>query len=145
MAISHKATQRRSTKASRKKITLDNYLHMSKPKDYTLTISERLAAAKLFNEFKGSITQLAQINDDIKLIAMTKEEWDAVKVTKTPGKDKEGNPLETWNWDDEGTEKAISLGQESVEYLRAKIKAKSDSGELTLEDKGLVSLSEKIA
>ena len=114
-------------------------------KELTLTISERVAAIKLFDAFKGSVSQLTQIFDDIKAFIISKEEWEAANLTKTPGVDEEGKAVETWNWNDEGNEKVVTMGSESAQYLFNAIKAKSDASELTIADKALVSLLQKLS
>lgn len=109
-------------------------------KAVTFNISDRVAALKLFDEFKGNISALAAVFDDVKGLAVTNEEWEAAKLVKTPAG--EGN--EAWSWEDKDTEKEFTISDEGVEYLRAKIKAKSDAGELGLADKGILTLKDKI-
>lgn len=130
-------------KPEKVKIDLQTYLKKTMTKELQLTIGERIAAAKLFDEFKGSITQLAAVMDDIKGISITKEEWEKAGLVKTPtneGKD------ESWTWEDEGSEKAFAFSQEAIDYLNAKIKEKSEANELTLspEHKALVTLNKKL-
>ncbi|MDE2233753.1 MAG: hypothetical protein KGJ90_06660 [Patescibacteria group bacterium] len=122
-------------------------------KKYSLTISERIAAVKIFDEFKGSISQLSQILEDVKQLAITEAEWTKAGLKKTPTDDEIKNLTkeekekvsQVWNWKDEGNEKDVPFGEESLKYLRDKIKSKSEAGEVTLADKALITLSEKIA
>jgi hypothetical protein len=109
-------------------------------KELSLTIAERLAAVKLFDEFKGGLSQMAMILDDVKGFVVTPEEWEKSNLVKKQNAD----GTESWNWTDEGSEKAVTLSQESLDYLTGKIKAKSDAGELTLADKSLISLENKL-
>lgn len=109
-------------------------------KELQLTIAERLAAIKMFDEFKGGVTTLGAILDDVKGFAVTETEWEAAKLVKSKNEDNS----ESWKWEDAGSEKAVTLSQPSFDYLVAKIKAKSDAGELTLADKAVVSLEAKL-
>lgn len=109
-------------------------------KEFQLTIGERVAAAKIFDGFKGALSALSVILDDIKGIVVTPTEWDAAKLVKTPG----ANGTENWSWTDEGSDKAISLSVEAVDYLRKEIKTKSDANEITLQDKALIGLDKKL-
>lgn len=112
-------------------------------KTITLTIGERLATLKLFDAFKGSITEMAVVMDDIKKIAITAEDWEAAGRTVVPNPDGSG---ETWKWNeaDEKTWKEIGLGNESAAFLAKSIKDKSDKGEVTLADGALLSINSKL-
>lgn len=107
-----------------------------------MTIGERLAALRMFDAFKGSITQLASTLDDVKKIAITLDDWTAAGrvVTKNP----EGGESWSWNDDAEATFKEVELSSDAVEYLTTSIKAKSDSKEITIADKALISLNTKL-
>ena len=124
-------------------IDLQTYLKHTMSKELKLTIQERIAAAGIFDQFKGSITQLAAILDDVKTIAVTPDEWKAVNLVKTPV---EGG-RENWQWDpalDEQNAKTVSMSQEAADYLAKEIKTRSDEGTLSLADKGIVSLYKKL-
>ena len=109
-------------------------------KDYNLTIGERVAATNLFNEFKGKLSEMAAIIDDVKGFAVEQAEWDKAKLVKRPNPD----GTERWQWEDEGSEKSVSLSDPSRDYLTSKIKSKSEAGELTLADKPLITLQQKL-
>lgn len=51
-------------------------------KELSLTIGERLAAIKIFDAFKGSISVLATIMDDVKSFPVTDEEWKGADLKK---------------------------------------------------------------
>lgn len=51
-------------------------------KTVSLTIGERLAAVKMFDAFKGSISVLATIMEDVKFFPVTDEEWKNANLTK---------------------------------------------------------------
>lgn len=110
-------------------------------KKINLTIGERIAALRIFDAFKGSITELATIMDDIKVITVTQEEWDKAErvVTKV-----ENSEQWKWNEGDEKTWKEVELGTETISYLVKSIKEKSDKGEITLADAALISLNKKL-
>ena len=107
-------------------------------KNITLTIGERLAALKIFDAFKGSVTELVTIMDDVKALVITPEEWEKANrvVTKT-------EVGEQWKWDEavESTWKEIELQAASVSYLLKSITEKTD---VTIADIALISLSNKL-
>ena len=105
-----------------------------------LNISERLFALTSLNAFKGNLDTLAYILEDIKQFVVSDEEW--VKAEKT--EEKNGDQF-IIRWDDEkGGLKSIELNKETAKYLKDEIKKKSDSGELTLNDKAVVTLMTKL-
>lgn len=112
---------------------------MTEAKTINLTIGERLAALKLFDAFKGSITTLAGIMDDVKQFPVTAEEWTEANLVKTPNQD----GTENWKWD-EKVNKDVTLAAVTVQYLLEEINKKSDAGEVTLADMALLSLNEKL-
>lgn len=104
-----------------------------------LNLGERIAALKIFDDFKGNLSTLAVLIDDVKLFTVSEDEWKKAELVKTPTK--EGQ--ETWSWK-ENVEKEIEIQKESLAYLVAKIKEKSDAGEITLADIPLMSLEKKL-
>ena len=110
-------------------------------KSVTLSIGERLAAIKLFDAFKGSVSELAVILDDVKKLVITEEQWTAAgrTVTKT-------DQGENWRWDEkEENQLAMEFGAESAAYLLKSIKDKSDKNEVTIADVALISLNKKLS
>ena len=105
----------------------------------TLNLGERVALLRLFDAFKGSITALASILDDVKKVSITSEEWEKAKLVKTKGED----GVETWKWN-EIEETEIELSKEGIDYVKAEIKRKSDANEITLGDVSLLSLENKL-
>ena len=107
-------------------------------KNITLTIGERLAALKIFDAFKGSVTELVTIMDDVKALVITPEDWEKAKrvITKT-------GTGEQWKWDEavEATWKEVTLQAASVSYLLKSITEKTD---VTIADIALISLSNKL-
>ncbi len=69
---------------------------MAEAKTISLTIGERVAALKLFDAFKGSISTLSTLMDDVKQFPVTTEEWEKANLVKTPN----GDGTEQWKWDD---------------------------------------------
>lgn len=120
--------------------------HMS-TKTVDLTISERFATTKIINEFKGNLTQLSTLLDDVKKIAITEEEWKAANLVKTQLTDNAGNLTgqENLQWEDlEGQEKTIELDAATITYLTDEIKKRSDANEITVGDVALISLNKKL-
>lgn len=116
-------------------------------KTIELSISERVAASKIINDFKGNITTLALLVDDVKKIAITDEEWVEAELVKTPILDKDGQPTgnDNWQWKDkEGAEKSIELDTAIVTFLTDEIKKKSDANEITIGDVALIGLNKKL-
>ena len=145
-----RAAAERMTKAKeiipKAPIDVQTYLKKAMSKEFTFSLGDRVAMTNLFNDFKGSITQLAQISEDVKHVVITKEEWDKAEVKTIPaGKDKDGNDLIRQEWKEEGNEKKITLDGATVDYLRAQIKKKSDAGELGFADLNLVALDKKLS
>lgn len=107
-------------------------------KTIQLTIGERLAALKVFDAFKGSVTELVTIMDDVKSLVITPEDWEKAKrtITKT-------DTGEQWKWEeaDESTWKEVTLQAASVSYLLKSITEKTD---VTIADIALISLSNKL-
>lgn len=110
-------------------------------KTVSLTLGERLAAVRLFDLFKGSISVLSILLEEVKKFVINAEEWEKANLVKTPA----GDGTESWKWSEEGTDKDIEVQPETVEYLLAEIKKKSDAGEITLADVALVSLEKKLS
>ena len=110
-------------------------------KKVILSIGERIAAIKIFDGFKGSLATLAVLLEDVKPVAVSEEDWKKAELKKTPTAD---GKSEQWNWKEEGQEKEVTLQKESVDYLLAEIKRKSDTGEVTLADIALISLEKKL-
>src|SRR3990167_7953028 len=101
-----------------------------------LIISERIAVLAILNAFKGNLETMATILEDIKQIPVTEVEWKKANKKETVI----GNNTQ-WNWDDaKGGDKEINLQAPTVEYLKTTIKGKSEKGEITFQDKGLLTL-----
>ena len=113
---------------------------MADPKTVNLTIGERIAALKLFDAFKGSLTTLATLLEDVKQFTITDEEWKEAGLVKTDKPD----GTSTWNWTEGKVNKEITLQQPSIDYLKQSIKTKSDAGEITLADVALSTLDAKL-
>ena len=122
------------------------YFNKTMSKTATFTIGERLAALKIFDQFKGSISALSTLMDDVKQFPVTKEEWDTegVNLIKTPVKGADGQDNENWVWQDGVINKEITLQTDSVDYLLGEIRKKSDAGEITLADTALISIQKKL-
>ena len=71
---------------------------MSKEKTINLTISERLYALRILNDFKGSLEKLSVVLEDIKQFTVKEDEW--LKAEKKETKDDEAKTVQ-WTWDDD--------------------------------------------
>jgi len=110
-----------------------------------LTISERLYALALLNQFKGNLDTLVDILEDVKGLRITDEEWEKAEKQVNPGIDNDGNPNTTWTWNDEkGGEKEIEIAKTTKDYLAEKIKEANDKGLFTIQDKAALTLREKL-
>lgn len=121
----------------------NNKIMSTEAKTISMTLGERVKALEIFNAFKGSLVTMKSLLDDVKPIAISDEEWKEANLVKTPAKNASGEDVETWKWD-ELVKKDITLSPESVDYLKAKIKEKSDAGEITLADVALSTLEAKL-
>lgn len=111
-------------------------------KTVSLNISERLAAVKIINEFKGSLATLAVLLEDVKKLVVPEEEWTTVDLVKTPSED---GKTTTWNWNDtKVAPKEVELQTETVDYMKDAIKTKNDNKEFTLADTAVVALDAKL-
>ncbi len=109
--------------------------------ELSLTISERLAAAQLFNEFKGDLSKLSLILDDVKACAVSQADLESAPDAKKSELTDGGS---SWTWTEAGSEKAVSLSSEGVDYLKEKIASKGAAKEFSLADKAIVPLSDKL-
>ena len=110
-----------------------------------LNISERLYSLALLNQFKGNLETLVDVLEDIKKFRISDEEWEKAERKITTTTDEKGQPVTSWNWDDEkGGEKEIKIAKEVKDYLTEKIREINDKGEFTLRDKAALLLSEKL-
>lgn len=111
----------------------------------SLTISERVYAIALLNQFKGNIDTLVDILDDIKVTRITEEEWEKAEKKVNTSVGEEGQPVTSWTWNDEkGGEKEIEVSKSTKEYLVGKIKELDDKGQLTLQDRAAITLLGKL-
>lgn len=112
----------------------------AKTTSFQFTIGERIAALKIFDSFKGSLSVLSVLLEDVKQFTVSTEEWEQAERKI----DKNADGTENWNWNDEKVVKEINLQSESAQFLKDEIKKKSDAGEVTLKDIALVNISKKL-
>ena len=122
-------------------------------KELTLSIGERLGGLKILNEFKGSLSTLATILDDVKKFNVTSDEWIAAGLTKTPtdeeikalSDEQKKTASQVWKWNDTEKElKTFTIEQSTADYLAEKIDEKSKAGEITVADVALITLDKKL-
>ena len=111
-----------------------------------LNISERVYTIALLNQYKGDLSTLVFIMEDLKASGVTDAEWEKAerKITTVPGVEG-GEPMTTWSWDDEkGGSASFNFNEKTVEYLKKKIEEKNTNNEFTLQDKAAISLKLKL-
>jgi hypothetical protein len=135
-------------------------------KKVSLNLSERYTALPILQDFKGKLSDLALILEDIKQFPITNEEWkQAERVISMKAKVKESglvgmvnvedfkvetmekvDDLLQWNWNDEkGGEKAMELNDVTVSFIKNFINEKSEKGEIELADKVFITLLAKLS
>lgn len=130
---------------------------MTETKIVSLTLGERLAAIKIFDAFKGGLSTLSALIEDVKSFTITEDEWTKASLRKTPTDeeisrltlDEKKEVVQSWKWEEKAAdgsslEKEITLQNASLNYLKEEIQKKSDAGEITLGDIALVSLQKKL-
>jgi len=121
-----------------------NWLYYTNMK-LLLNISERLYALALLNQFKGNIETMVDILEDVKGFKISDDDWVKAEKQVVPTTDKDGNPASSWQWNDEkGGDKEIEIAKSTKDYLTAKIKELNDKGELTFQDRAVITLSGKL-
>lgn len=111
----------------------------------SLIISERLFALSILNQFKGGLDILVDILEDVKTLRVTDEEWEKADKKVTTELNAEGKPITSWFWDDvKGGEKETEITKLTSEYLVEKIKEADSKGTLTLQDKAVITLRDKL-
>lgn len=116
-------------------------------KEVILTISERVAATKIINSFKGNLDQLVLMLADLKNIAITAEEWVKAELVKTPIMENGvATGQESWNWNDHSPEldKTIALESPVVLFMLNDIKDRETKNEITMADAALITLKTKL-
>ena len=135
-------------------------------KKVSLNLSERYTALPILQDFKGKLSDLALILEDIKQFPITDKEWKkAERVISMKAKVKESglvgmvnieefkvdtmekvDDLLQWNWNDEkGGEKAMELNDVTVSFIKNFINEKSEKGEIELADKVFITLLAKLS
>lgn len=107
-----------------------------------LSYLERLKAVGFIDEFKGKLTDMMQLRDDAKVLALTEEDWKKASKKETKP-DKDGRFNISW---DEKKEVMpdIKLSRFTIEYLKKKINEKDAAGEFTMADFGVNTLLDKL-
>jgi len=110
-----------------------------------LSISERLYALLLLNQFKGNLEVLVDVLEDTKKFRITDEEWKKANKQIVTNTGEDGKPVTSWNWDDEkGGEKEIEITKKGAEYLIENIKESDKNKQFTIQDKAALTLLEKL-
>lgn len=114
-------------------------------KTLKLNISERLFALKLINGFKGDLETLSHLMEDTKKFTITEKDWKKSDRQIQLVKDEMGKDITQWTWNDEkGGELEIELNNKTKEYLLSEIGRMDKEKTLTLLDKSVLSLKNKL-
>ena len=116
---------------------------MSDSKKIVLTIAERFTLTGILDSYKGGMTGLASILNDIKEVIVSEDEKKAMNFRIEPENPKEGE-VQKFKWDQPAPDKEVSFEQPTLDYVLQFIKDKDEKGEVTLSDIALLSLKEKI-
>jgi hypothetical protein len=125
-----------------------------------LTLKERLFIYALLDGYKGGISKIKQISEDIKNVAITVDEWkeagrvNTIEVegvsTDYPFGDesvdnilKDGGKFVGYKWDEAKVLKEIEFQGDTTEYITEKLKEIDSKGEVSLKDTEIVSLFDK--
>lgn len=110
-----------------------------------LSISERVFAIRIINEYKGTLELLAFLLEDIKKISITDEDWEKAEKKVDSSVDERGRNTITWTWNDEKAgEKEVELSKDTVTYLVDQIDKRNKNGEFTINDKAVITLKNKL-
>lgn len=118
-------------------------MNTSNTKTLNLSVAERFKATQILNGFKGSLSNLTIILDDIKKFPLSPEEITKVHGTVVPLP----NGQQTVNWDaskEKDIEKDIVIDNFTLEFLKNTIKDMSEKGELGLGDEAILTLLAKL-
>ena len=106
-----------------------------------LTVTERLLALGLLNEFKGTLSDMAEITDDVKkdsTLAFGEAETKELNLTQDVTKN-------TVTWDlKKAKDVDVELSKTSIDYLLKVIEDKDKAGEFTLNDGAVLLLRDKL-
>lgn len=115
-------------------------------KKLSLNLSERRYAIILLDPFKGGTVGMAAVVEDVKVLEITKEEWEKGELKSVPaGKDANGQDQAIVSWNNEkGGDKECAINQFTFDYLIDSIKKKDEASEFTLRDKDVLDLKNKL-
>src|SRR3990167_6448876 len=109
-------------------------------KTVELNISERVFALGYLDNFKGTVSLLAKVLEDVKKFGVKQEDWEKAdrKIIKT-------GDSESWTWNDEkGGLKSIEADEDTLTFLKVEIVKKERAEGFGLKDKAVISLLGKL-
>ena len=111
-----------------------------------LNISERIFALGILNAFKGKMETMATIMDDIKAVTISDEDKKKCEWVENMGKDEKGNDtIVSVGWNDiKGGDKELEFQPLTLDYILQVIEERNEKGDLTFQDKAIISLKEKL-
>jgi hypothetical protein len=116
---------------------------MSVKKTISLDVPERFKVTELLNLYKGGLSTLAFVLDDLKKIAFTPEEMTEYEIKTTPSPDVPGSYNINWNAT-KNTPKDFEISKESADFMFAEIDKKDKAGEFGRGDEIFITLLEKV-
>ncbi len=109
-------------------------------KTLKLNISERVFALRYLDDFKGSISLLGKVLEDVKKFGISDEDWKKAEKTET----KVGDQIQ-WRWDDEkGGTKDVEVNEDVLKFLLETLQKVDKAGGFSLTDKAVVGLMTKL-
>lgn len=111
-----------------------------------LNISERIFTLGILNAFKGKMETMSTIMDDIKEVTISDEDKKKCEWVENMGKDANGNDaVVSVGWNDiKGGDKELEFQPLTLDYLLQVIEERNEKGDLTFQDKAVISLKEKL-
>lgn len=108
----------------------------------TLTISERINCITMINAFKGKLSEMAILLEDVKLMNLTEKETKDINLIEK--KDEDGT-ISGYQWDEDKVEgKEMKLQSVTKDYLINYISDRDEAGEYTLADVQIIALRDKL-
>ena len=106
------------------------------------TLEERFAVERILNSFKGSISLLALVLEDIKKISLSKEEVKKIEGKYVP---RDGGVMFEYKLSRSHLlTKDIDLHEDVAGFIIKSIEDKSIKNEITIRDKELINIKEKL-
>ena len=108
----------------------------------TLTISERINCIAMINAFKGNLSDMAVLLEDVKLMNLSDKETKSIGLEE---KKNEDGVVSGYQWNEEkAKDKELELQTPTKDYLVGYINDRDEAGEYTLADVQIIALRDKL-